>query len=69
MAVAEFVGLTPLLEQFLHQAQRHPKALGDLLPRALLCIVGLHDSFPQIQRQGLHPAGMHLSQPYGYSFI
>ena len=46
---SDVAGAFPLLEELLDHAQRHPKAVGDLSPVALLMIVGRQNPFAQIQ--------------------
>jgi len=69
MAVHQLVGMPPLLQKFLHHADRHPEALGDLLPSTLLSIIGRHDPLPQVQRQRSHPQSMDLPRLCGYSIF
>ena len=46
---SDVAGVPALLEEFLDQPQRNPKAMGNLDPRALIVVVSGQDSFPQIQ--------------------
>jgi len=47
---------TPLLQQFLHQAQRDSKPLRHLLASPPRLIVTLYDPFPHFHRDRFHAA-------------
>jgi len=50
----DVAGVPALLEKFLDHPQRDAETAGDLLPRALIVVVGSQDSFPQIKRSCTH---------------
>ena len=49
MPRGDVTGVPTLLQELLDQAQRNPKAMGNLGTRALLVVVRSQNSFSQIQ--------------------
>ena len=59
----------PLLQEFLHQAQRNPEPMSHRLPGALPSVVSSQDPFAQIQRDRLHGPSLTDPRTNDYSFI
>ena len=60
---------SPLLQELLNHAQRHPEPAGHLLACALVSVIGRQNPFTQIKGNGFHAPRLPYSKINGYSFI
>jgi len=62
-------GAPPLLQEFLDQAQRDTETMGNFFTVSLLLVMGVEDSFTQVQGYCSHEYTVTHSPTIGYSFI
>jgi hypothetical protein len=69
MLRAHVAQASPLLQELLNHAQRHPETAGHRFAAALTGVIGSQNPFPQIQGDCLHPSSLPFLKPSGYSLI